>query len=68
VHYFLLSSGLVLLYVSFFGCFFFFFLYIGVEFDEYGADFIRRGVVEGGGFRSLRMLRTLHPVGCLEFG
>ena len=33
-----------------------------------GADFVKRGVVVGGGFRPLRALRTLHPAGCLEFG
>jgi len=57
-----------LLYVSLFGCFYFFFLYMGVEFDGHGAGFIGRGVVVGGGFRSLCVLRTLRPAGCLEFG
>ena len=35
---------------------------MGVESDGRGASFIRRGVVVGGGFRTLRL------AGCLEFG
>jgi hypothetical protein len=40
----------------------------GWSFDGHMAGFIRRGVVVGGGFWSLRALRTLRPAGCLEFG
>ena len=40
----------------------------GLDFAVDGAGFIRRGVVVGGGFRSLWALRTLRPAGCLEFG
>jgi len=32
-----------------------------------GAGFVKRGVVVGGGFRPLRVLRTRRPAGCLEF-
>lgn len=36
--------------------------------SEDGASFFERGVVVGGGFRTLPAPRTLRAAGCLEFG